>query len=241
MADIHANRGAFEACLEHARLRSADRFAFLGDYVGYGADPSWVVERVMEMAERGAVAVLGNHDLAVSDPRESLTADAEVVLAWTRGQLGPAARGFLASLPMRFEDETRLYVHASAQTHPRWPYVDGPGSAQRALGASRAQLVFCGHVHAPSLYGINASGKLISFQPVQGIPIPLPRHRRWLAVLGSVGQPRDGNTSASYTMLDTNRNELTYHRVAYDVEAAASRIRRAGLPASLGDRLLRGA
>ena len=241
MADIHGNREAFEACLGHAAGKGVERFVFLGDYVGYGADPVWVVNKVMELVAGGAVAVLGNHDLAVSDTRETLNPDAEVVLAWTRGQLGADAREFLASLPMRFEDEARLYVHASAQTYPKWPYVDNPHAAQRAIEASRAQSVFCGHVHSALVYGINASGKLVAFKPVYGVPVPLPKHRRWLVVLGSVGQPRDGNASASYATLDTSSSEVTFHRVVYDVDIAASRIRHAGLPARLAERLQKGA
>lgn len=241
MADLHANREAFEACLEHAAARRPDRFVFLGDYVGYGADPAWVVNKVMELALQGAVAVLGNHDLAVADRRESLNPDAELALSWTRGQLGADAREFLASLPLRFEDETRLYVHASPQTYPKWPYVDSIHAAQRALDASRAMSVFCGHVHVPSIYGITAVGKIVSFQPVPGVPIPMPRHRRWFTVLGSVGQPRDGNVSSSYALLDTGTSEITFHRVVYDVDVAAAKIRQAGLPHSLAERLQKGA
>jgi diadenosine tetraphosphatase ApaH/serine/threonine PP2A family protein phosphatase len=241
MADIHANREAFEACLEHAGARGTDRFVFVGDYVGYGADPAWVVAKVMELVQKGAVAVLGNHDLAVSDVRESMNSDAEVALSWTRGQLGAESREFLATLPMRFEDDNRLYVHASPQTYPKWPYVDSVHAAQRALEASRAQSVFCGHVHVPALYGISATGRTVAFQPVPGIAIPLPRHRRWFSVLGSVGQPRDGNTSAAYAQLDTVRSEITFHRVAYDVDMAAAKVQAAGLPRSLSERLVKGA
>ena len=241
MADLHANREAFDACVQQARAKGTDRFAFLGDLVGYGADPVWVVDAVMDLAAKGAIAVLGNHDFAVAETREGLTPDADLVIGWTRGQLGAEAREFLASLPMRYEDDTRLYVHASAQTYPKWPYVDSAHAAQRALEASRAQSIFCGHVHVPAIYGINPTGKLISFQPVPGVAVPLPRHRRWLAVLGSVGQPRDGNSSACWASLDTERHEITYHRVVYDVELAAAKIRRAGLPEALARRLLNGA
>jgi diadenosine tetraphosphatase ApaH/serine/threonine PP2A family protein phosphatase len=240
MADIHANREAFEACLRDVRARDTDRLAFLGDYVGYGADPAWVVDTVMELVTGGAIAVMGNHDHAVSDLREDLTADAEVAMSWTRGQLGPEARGFLARLPMRFEDDMRLYVHANVQTNRRWHYVDGPEAAGRALGASSAQTVFCGHVHVPALYGITATGKIVSFRPVSGVAVPLLRHRRWLAVLGAVGQSRDGNPAASYALLDTGKDEITYLRVPYDVKAAAAKIREAGLPDTLAERLGKG-
>ena len=68
----------------------------------------------------------------------------------------------------------------------------------------------------------------------------LLRGRQWLAVLGSVGQPRDGNPAASFVMFDTEKSEITYCRAPYDVPAAADRIRANGLPSWLADRLLMG-
>jgi diadenosine tetraphosphatase ApaH/serine/threonine PP2A family protein phosphatase len=240
LADIHANRPALEACLNHARTLQADRYIFLGDYVGYGADPVWAVDTIMEMVEKGAFAILGNHDLAVSDTKEALSTDADIAMSWTRVQLGQEARAFLASLPMRLEAESRLYVHANAHSFRPWEYVTDGDSAKRSLDGCRAQTVFCGHVHAPGLYGITATGQVVSFKPVAGVPVPLPRHRRWLAVVGSVGQPRDGDPSAAYAIMDRSRSEITFVRVPYDASAAAARIRRAGLPEGLASRLLKG-
>lgn len=240
LADLHANLRALNACLEHAARQGAQKLVFLGDFVGYGAEPSETLERVMAEAAKGAIAIAGNHDQAVGLTAESMTADAENVMAWTRGQLGPAAREFLASLPMRFEDETRLYVHASPQTYPAWIYVNDGPAAKRALEASRAQTVFCGHTHIPALHGITATGQLVSFQPVAGVPIPLPRHRRWLNVIGAVGQSRDGDPAAAYAVLDTGRSEITHHRIPYDSDAAALAVLRAGLPPTLAERLRTG-
>jgi diadenosine tetraphosphatase ApaH/serine/threonine PP2A family protein phosphatase len=240
MADIHANLRALEACLSHARSQGAERLVFLGDYVGYGPDPREVVQRIMAEDALGAIAVAGNHDHAVAESRETMTSDAETAMAWTRGQLGLEAREYLASLPLRFEDETRLYVHASPQTYPPWIYVNDGPAAKRALEASRAQMVFCGHTHLPALHGITATGQLVSFQPVPSVPVPLPRHRRWLSVVGSVGQSRDGNPAAAYAILDTVRSEITHLRVPYDVAATATAILRAGLPADLASRLQMG-
>lgn len=240
LADLHANRRALEACLEHAERSHADRWVFLGDYVGYGPEPQEVVETVMAAVERGAIAVGGNHDHAVGEARESMHSDAETAMAWTRGQLDAKARDFLATLPLRFEDDSRLYVHASPQTYPAWIYVNDPSSAKRALEASRAQTVYCGHTHHPALHGITATGQLVSFQPVPGVAIPLPRHRRWLTVVGSVGQSRDGDPQAAYALLDTERCEITHHRVPYDIDATAQAILQAGLPPSLASRLLKG-
>jgi len=240
MADIHANREALEACLRDAEARGVMKFVFLGDFVGYGADPVWVVDTVMGLVAGGASALMGNHDNAVSDLRESLTTEAQIAMSWTRGELGPNAREFLANLPMRIEDETRLYVHANLQSDRRWLYINDRNAASRALQARQAQAVFCGHVHVPAIYGINANEQLVAFQPVSGVAVPLPPYRRWLAVLGAVGQPRDGNPAASYALLDTKKAEITYLRVPYDIEATAAKIRKAGLPDSLAARLQRG-
>lgn len=240
LADIHANRPALEACLSHARAAGADQFVFLGDYVGYGADPVWAVDTVMELVARGGFAILGNHDLAVSDTKDDMTSEAAIAMAWTRGQLDRDARSFLASLPMSLEAESRRYVHANAHSFRPWQYVTDADSAKRSLEGCRSQMVFCGHVHIAGLYGITATGQVVAFRPVPGVPVPLPRHRRWLAVLGSVGQPRDGDPAAGYGILDTVRSEVTFLRVPYDAAAAAAKIRGAGLPDALATRLLKG-
>jgi diadenosine tetraphosphatase ApaH/serine/threonine PP2A family protein phosphatase len=76
---------------------------------------------------------------------------------------------------------------------------------------------------------------------MMGQPLPLIRSRRWLAVVGAVGQPRDGVAQAGYAILDTGRDELTLRRVPYDVAATVARLRAAGLPESLAMRLTWGA
>jgi diadenosine tetraphosphatase ApaH/serine/threonine PP2A family protein phosphatase len=107
--------------------------------------------------------------------------------------------------------------------------------------ATSAHVTFCGHIHQPALYSMSAAGKMTSFVPIAaGVPVQLLPGRRWLAVLGSVGQPRDGNPAACFAMFDTKSSEITYCRVPYDVETAARRIRQNGLPLWLADRLLVG-
>ncbi len=240
MADLHANRAAVEACLAHAGRRGAERYVFLGDYVGYGADPGWVVETIRNHVARGALAVLGNHDHAIAEPRESMNANARIAIDWTRERLDASARAFLAGLPTSHADEARLYIHAGGAVPRRWTYVVGPDDAASCLAGSSARLVFCGHVHIPAVFAAASSGRPSAFTPVPGVAIPLLRQRRWVAVLGSVGQPRDGDPSACYALLDTVRDELTYERVPYDIDATAARIRAAGLPEALAARLFQG-
>ena len=239
-ADIHANRQAFAACLAQARDFGAERMVFLGDYVGYGGDPEWAVATVMELVDKGARAVRGNHDTAVGDPRERLNVEASVAIEWTRRELGLAERRFLEALPLTHRDDDRLYVHADASKPESWRYVASVTDAARSIMATSARVTLCGHIHRPALYTMSAAGKMTAFTPATGAAIHLLPARRWLAVLGSVGQPRDGNPAASYAMLDTQRAELTYCRAPYDVEEAAARIRSKGLPAWLADRLTMG-
>ena len=239
-ADIHANRQAFAACLEFARGRGAERIACLGDIVGYGADPEWAVDTVMGLVNDGAVAVIGNHDHAISTPSETMNAEAQMAIEWTRGRLSVAQRRFLAELPLTRREHDRLYVHSEASNPGRWHYVRGTSDAARSLEATDAHVTFCGHIHRPALYSMSSAAKMTSFIPTNDVPVQLLGGRRWLAVLGSVGQPRDGDPAASFVMLDTVSREIIYCRVPYDVEAAADRIRANGLPPWLADRLLIG-
>ena len=98
LTDIHGNREALSACLTHARLLGVDRLIFLGDYVGYGADPVWVVETIMRLVEGGAVALLGNHDAAIDGSDEDMNTLAQEAIRWTRTRLGPDHRAFLSGL-----------------------------------------------------------------------------------------------------------------------------------------------
>src|SRR6202171_3213338 len=236
-ADIHANQQAFSACLEAARARGAERMICLGDVVGYGADPEWTVETVMDLVDRGAMAVRGNHDSASRSASETMNAEAQAAIEWTRGRLSVSQRRFLAELPLTRRDDDRLYVHSEASHPARWRYVQSTPDAARSLEATEAHITFCGHIHQPALYSMSSAAKMTSFVPASGIPVQLLGGRRWLAVMGSGGEPSDGNPAASFAMFDTSSQEITYWRVPYDVETAAERIVENGLPLWLADRL----
>jgi diadenosine tetraphosphatase ApaH/serine/threonine PP2A family protein phosphatase len=240
LTDIHGNREALTACLEHAGRSRIDRFVFLGDYVGYGADPVFAIETVREHVARGAIALLGNHDAAVLEPDPRMTDAAFTALEWTRGRLGADHLAFIKELRLSCEDGGRLYVHANAYAPGDWGYVTGLYSASKSLKATPAQATFCGHTHIPMLFHMTMTGKIASFEPVDRVEIPLTARRRWLAVIGSVGQPRDHNPAACYAILDAARGILTYIRVPYDVDTAARKIRDAGLPIELSFRLAEG-
>jgi diadenosine tetraphosphatase ApaH/serine/threonine PP2A family protein phosphatase len=240
LADIHSNLEALEACLADASRRGAGRHVFLGDVVGYGADPVACCERVMQFVADGAPCVLGNHDAAIDTPRDRMNDVATAAIEWTRRQLSPEQRAFLANLPLTATQDDRLYVHASAADPGAFSYVADAGDAAKTFMATKARVIVCGHIHKPALYHASVTGKIMGFAPVTAAPVPLLTQRRWLAVLGAVGQPRDQNPAAAYAILDTAVNAITYHRVPYDIAAAQAKIRAAGLPDFLASRLAEG-
>jgi len=237
LSDIHSNIEALEACLRHARENGAERYAFLGDLVGYGADPQAVVDLVEKYSQEGSVVIQGNHDAAIEAADEHMNEDAAAAIDWTRGVLGAEGKAFLAQLPLCVRDGAVCYVHASADEPAAWDYVDDLEAAVRSMLAAQTAYTFSGHVHDQALYFLLPTGKISPFRPTPGSPVPVPAHRRWLAIVGSVGQPRDGNPAAAYALFDEAKASITFHRIAYDNATAAKKVRAAGLPESLAWRL----
>jgi len=240
LSDIHGNLEALQACLKHATESRAGRYAFLGDLVGYGADPQKVVDIVARYASEGAVVIKGNHDEALVRTPRYMNDSVRAVINWTREKLSREAKDFLASLPLCVREDEMCFVHGSAASPERWDYIDSPSAARRSIDAAQATYTFCGHVHDQALYFLAASGKASVFRPLQGSGIPVGRQRRWLAIVGSVGQPRDSNPAAAYAQFDTAQERITFYRVPYDHLAAAEKIRDAGLPLSIAHRVEKG-
>lgn len=241
LADLHSNLEATQACLAHAATVGVDAHAFLGDLVGYNADPEAVLRIVEEQVARGALAVRGNHDAAVaSGDTGSMEPAAAEAVRWTRARLAEAQRRFLETLPLTARVEDALLVHASAEAPSEWIYVTDGLRADRSMAGSGARYVFSGHVHTQVLYHSSGRGTVGVFHPRPGVPIPVGRRRQWLAVVGSVGQPRDGSSAAAYAVMDLAAEELTFFRIPYDAVAASGKVLSAGLPERLARRLLRG-
>jgi diadenosine tetraphosphatase ApaH/serine/threonine PP2A family protein phosphatase len=239
-SDIHANREALDACLADARRRGAEHFVFLGDLVGYGADPGYVVDAVAELRRDGAAAIKGNHDAAIARPRDTMTSNARYAIDWTRKQLDDAQKKFLAGLPLSISWGDMLFVHADASNPANWIYILKPSDAERSMRAARERITFSGHVHRPRLYQKSTGHHAIARVPASDESISLGEEHKWHAVIGSVGQPRDENPEAAYALYDEARGLLTFARAPYDIEAAARKIRAAGLPETLAARLFVG-
>lgn len=240
LTDIHANREAFEAVLADAAARGMDRIALLGDLVGYGPDPEWCVDKAVDLVAAGAVCIQGNHDHAAAGGVASLSPAARRAMDWTKARLRVDHREFLAGLPLMATVEDVLLVHASANEPGAWLYVTNASMARGAFRSCAARVILCGHVHVPLLASSDRTGMVRVQEFRMALPIPLLRSRRWLAVVGAVGQPRDGISQAGYAILDAGSNELTFRRVPYDMAKTVQKMRAAGLPEDLALRLITG-
>ncbi len=240
LSDIHGNRAALAAVLADPAFAAADQVVLLGDLVGYGPDPGWCVDVAQDLVAAGALCVRGNHDHAIAHADPAMSPLAQGVIDWTRSRLSEAQRGFLAALPLTAALGDLLFVHASADHPEDWIYVTAENRAMAALRSCTARLVFCGHTHRPALWAQDRGGRVTGQRWQPGLAVPLLASRRWLAVVGAVGQPRDGAVQAAWALLDTDRNELTFRRSRYDVAATVAKLHAEGLDDALARRLTQG-
>lgn len=231
LSDIHANLGALEAVL--GAMPSVDAVWQLGDVVGYGPDPDGVVAR---LREAGATGVRGNHDAAALGELdvEAFNIDARRAMTWTRGVIGEEALAWLAGLPEQIVLEGFTLVHGSPRD-PIWEYVTSAPVARAGIAAMPTAGGFNGHTHVPIAF-VDEDGRLEMMSPGAGSRMTLGG-RRMLLNPGSVGQPRDGIPAASWLVLDTNDDSVTWQRTAYDVAPVQVAMVDAGLPERLVARL----
>ena len=169
VTDLHANREAVEAVMAHAREQGAQQWAFLGDFVGYGADPAWVIDLVREHTAQGAVVVQGNHDLAtVLGANPMMRIEARAVIEWTRAQLDESQLEFLRTLPMSQRRDDRLHVHANAYAPDQWEYLLNANLALRSMLATECRYTFCGHLHEQRLFHAGDTGRASEYVPKPG-------------------------------------------------------------------------
>lgn len=234
ISDVHANVLALDAVLAH--VGSVDAVWHLGDIVGYGPDPDAVVDR---LATVGAIGVRGNHDAAAvgGDEIDWFNADARAAMEWTRRVIGPTARAWLEALPEHREESDFTLVHGSP-LDPTWEYVTTSGAARDNLMAISTTHGLNGHTHVPIAFSLDGdrAGR-IDPGPDTRTTLDGPR---LLLNPGSVGQPRDGDPRASWLVLDLAERRATWGRVAYDIDTVRSRMRAAGLPTRLIERLSHG-
>jgi diadenosine tetraphosphatase ApaH/serine/threonine PP2A family protein phosphatase len=231
LSDIHSNLPALNAVL--AAAGDVDGIWHLGDVVGYGPDPDAVVQRLRDV---GALGVRGNHDAAAAGGSEIdwFNPEARRAMEWTRRAIDKTTIEWLSALPERRTIDGCELVHGSPR-EPIWEYVTSVPVARANLAALGSPIGLHGHTHIPVAF-LDDDGRVDVVGPGRDSRLEL-RGRRALVNPGSVGQPRDGDPDASFMILDPAAGTISWHRVAYDIEAVQASMRAAGLPASLSSRL----
>ena len=239
LTDQHGNIHALDAVLADAKTVGYDKVLVLGDLVGYGADPSAVIERTIALDPHAIVR--GNHDKVAAglEPASLFNDVARRSIEWTASVLSPAELKYLAGLP-----KGPKLVNADVEICHGTPFdedhyvFDGEDAAQ-AMDAASARICLFGHTHLPAVY-TTSDDQATSNDSLAEDELLLPRRGPALINVGSVGQPRDGDSRAAYGLLDLDKMTIRMRRVTYDIAGAQRHILDAGLPAWLAIRLERG-
>lgn len=240
LADVHANLQALEAVLGFLDSQGVEEIWCLGDVVGYGGNPAACIEIVRE---RCAGTVRGNHDAALVEPRlrETFNPHAREAIELQATLLDAGALSWLAGLPPLIELDDVVLLHGSVVDPDGFPYVLGKWDAVRELEGLDARWGFFGHTHVPAVWHMGPERRVEELFLSETDPeLGLDRPGRYLVNPGAVGQPRDGDPRAACAIFDRRSANFRCVRVDYDVLAAQSAIRRAGMPLIEAERLERG-
>lgn len=239
ISDIHANRPALESVLNEIDSVGVDEIWFLGDAIGYGAEPS---ECLRTLSSRCSVMLLGNHDLAALGEIDisAFSPGAARSALWTREKLTVSDLELLRGINGSSSSKEGYGLCHASPRDPVWEYVVETDSAEENLNEQVERISLIGHSHI-ALYFTRANemSRTSSILAGDGTRIDM-REGKWLVNPGSVGQPRDGDPRAAWLELETEDHSARFHRVDYPIDDAANRIREAGLPAHLADRLYEG-
>lgn len=234
LGDIHGNLEALYAVLKDAREHGVERYACVGDIVGYNASPRECVDIIREL---NCVTVRGNHDhyCAGEDALTGFHPLAADVVAWTRNQLSPEQIEFLRGLKYVQPVNSFTLVHSTLDNPEMWGYVFDKLEAEANFNYQITSVCFFGHTHVPLAFEKAADVKYGLYEKIK-----MTLGRKYFINVGSVGQPRDRDPRSAYVLYDLKNNEVLLRRVPYDIAGAQRRIREAGLPAALADRLADG-
>jgi diadenosine tetraphosphatase ApaH/serine/threonine PP2A family protein phosphatase len=238
LSDLHANIDALDAVLTAAPAESWDRVIVLGDLVGYGAEPTKVIERVQAL--NPLATIRGNHDKAACgiEDGSSFNYVARLAAQWTFEALSPEHREYLRALPQgpMTIDETVEICHGAPFDEDH--YIFDADDASRALDSATRPLCLFGHTHLPVVFRRNPN-IFDGFLPEgpDDSTVEIDPGLNYLINVGSVGQPRDGDPRAAYAIVDVEKRCVEMLRLSYAVEAAQAKVMKAGLPDVLAQRL----
>jgi len=232
LSDIHANLPALEAVLSDAEGLFEATWV-LGDTIGYGADPSACIGVVRDL---GALAIAGNHEEAAIGrmSTKNFNPVAREAIEWTAEVLSDDDQEYVRNLELTVIVDRFTLVHGSPRD-PVWEYIETAPQVLDNLEHFKTEACAMGHSHRPFTVGVT-DGAVVRVDHTPGGREQLVGDRLYVNP-GSVGQPRDRDSRASYALLDLESWDVEFRRVEYDIPSAQARIREFGLPESLAKRL----
>lgn len=233
ISDVHSNLEAFQSVTASFSNHGVEQVIFLGDIVGYGANPNECIELLKSICDCN---IAGNHDYAAVGKTDItyFNLHAKEAILWTSDILSQDSKRFLASLPLTATLPDGLMVHSAPQHPELWDYIISLSDARIHFRNFTQQLCFIGHSHCPGIFMLDRSGAL-SFEELGSITVK--KDTRYIINVGSVGQPRDGNPLSSYGLYDTTTKQYRLIRVPYNIATAQQKILAAGLPRFLAERI----
>ena len=227
VSDVHANIQAWKAVLRDMRKEGVDAVLCLGDVIGYGPNPVEVLDSCYEHVD---YFILGNHDAVIGNRLNSslFNDNAKFLIEWTRDQLSDSAADFFSDMPLRMEGDGFVCAHAELAMPGRFNYIYEAQDAIESFTSTEAPVMFVGHTHFPAKFRFDLNSNLVHQDLcTSGY---LQTNERYLINVGSVGDPRDGNTTASYCIYDADKNYITYRQVPFDIKGFRRNLLKAELP-----------
>ena len=239
LSDIHANYEALSAVLEAYKAEGVERYYCLGDTVGYGGSPEECAQIIRTLC---TATILGNHDAAVASrmdysyyyeaARQALDTHASMVSA--------ESMEWLKSLPyqVKLKDFGVDLCHGSPVRLEEFEYIFAPEQARECLPIydELGHITLIGHSHLCKVFALTPN----SVEELPPVDFVLDPDKKYIVSVGSVGQPRDYDNRASFTVFDTEKRRFEFKRVEYDIETAADKVLRARLERHFAHRLFIG-
>ncbi len=238
-SDTHANHEALKAVFDCYERENIDKFYCLGDTVGYGGSPNECADMVRAKTE---ATILGNHDAAVAGRMDYsyYYEAARHALDMHAAMLTSENMQWLRSLPYQISlDEYRvLLCHGSPVRLEEFEYIFAPEQARECLSIfdDLGHITLIGHSHLCKVFVMTPT----SVEEFPPIDFDLDPDHKYIVSVGSVGQPRDYDNRASYTVYDTDRKRFEFKRTEYDIETAADKVLRTKLERNFAHRLFIG-
>ena len=238
-SDVHGNLEALSAVLARLEEASVDRYYCLGDTVGYGGSPDECCNIVRKLA---SATVLGNHDAAVAGRMDYdyYYEAARQALDVHSSLLSDENLSWLKSLPysVEVEDCDVGLCHGTPVRLEAFDYIFAPEQAKECLSIydKLKSVTVIGHSHLCKVFKLSRN-RVEELPPIDFVLEP---GFKYIVSDGSVGQPRDYDNRASYTIYDTETGLFEFHRVAYDIESAAQKILEVKLDRNFAHRLFVG-